>query len=149
LLRYFANKEFDTQIKRTGAKCITITGNETPEEHIEHVFSHYLKEAQATKIVIMGQGWAGHLLGEQLNSNFDIFKDKVKAIALADSVHSRDLINGDEKRVYLFEKVANWMTSAEDKKGDIIRDPRFGCTCISAGKFHNSRILFQFPLSDP
>lgn len=87
----------------------------------------------------MGQGWAGHLLGEQLNNNFDIFKDKVKAIALADSVHSRDLIEGDEKRVYLFEKVANWMTSAEDKKGEVIRDPRFGCTCISAGKFRTIR----------
>ncbi|KAJ2963268.1 hypothetical protein NQZ79_g1671 [Umbelopsis isabellina] len=128
---YWSNDK--AYIKRTDANCITIPGSDTPEEHVEHVFNHYLKTAPASRIAIMGQGWAGHLLGEQLNNNFDLFKDKVKAIALADSVHSRDLIEGDEKRVYLFEKVANWMTSAEDKKGEIIRDPRFGCTCISAG----------------
>jgi hypothetical protein len=82
----------------------------------------------------MGQGWAGHIIEEQLNSNFDWFKEKVKAIALADSVHSRDIIEGDDKRVFLFEKVTNWMASVEEKKDAIIRDPRFGCTCISAGK---------------
>ncbi|KAI8581468.1 hypothetical protein K450DRAFT_231454 [Umbelopsis ramanniana AG] len=119
--------------KRMGSKSIYISESDTPENHIHHVFEHYIKPSAASNIAIMGQGWAGHLIEEQLNSNFDLFKEKVKAIALADSVHSRDMVEGDDKRVFLFEKVTNWMASVEEKKDAIIRDPRFGCTCISAG----------------
>ncbi|KAG2186856.1 hypothetical protein INT44_003083 [Umbelopsis vinacea] len=130
-----ANYWFDHQswTKRTGPKSIYIPQSDTPENHINHVFEHYIKPSAASDIVIMGQGWAGHLIEEQLNSNFDLFKKRVKAIALADSVHSRDMVEGDDKRVFLFEKVMNWMASVEEKKDAIIRDPRFGCTCISAG----------------
>ncbi|OBZ87317.1 hypothetical protein A0J61_04645 [Choanephora cucurbitarum] len=113
------------------SKIIEIPGSETPEKHCEYVFEHFIKNAKAEKIAVMATGWGGHCFALTLNHEFDFIRQKVKVIAMTDSAHGSDLIEGSDKRTFMFENCINWIVNAKPK-GEIVQDPRFGCTCISS-----------------
>ncbi|RCH78872.1 hypothetical protein CU098_004294, partial [Rhizopus stolonifer] len=60
-----------------------------------------------------------------------ILKDRIKCVAMSNSVHTRDLIKNEGARAWLFSNGINWLVSQKEK-GATITDPRFGCTCISS-----------------
>ncbi|RUS15210.1 hypothetical protein BC937DRAFT_92744, partial [Endogone sp. FLAS-F59071] len=73
------------------------------------------------------------------NVPVDFFSQRVQAVALVNSVHSKDSITGSKKHIWLFENVANWVASDEEF-GTFIDDPRFGCRSISAGRLRTSAL---------
>lgn len=61
----------------------------------------------------------------------DFIKERVKAVAMLNSVHSKNMINEGGPRSFMFDNCVNWVSS-EVKKGQTVQDLRFGCTCISS-----------------
>ncbi|KAI8056303.1 uncharacterized protein B0P05DRAFT_560366 [Gilbertella persicaria] len=114
------------------ASTITeIPGSETPEKHCQYVFHHFIKNAKAEKIAVIAMGWGGHCFTLTLNNEFDFIKDRVKVIAMTDSAHGSDMIEGSDKRAFMFDNCINWIVNAK-AKGELVQDARFGCTCISS-----------------
>lgn len=92
-------------------------------------------------------------------------KERVKAVAMTNSVHARDLIEGEGKRAFMFDvsginitclafflnisvmpldqNCVNWVVSTA-KKGEVLQDLRYGCTSISSGKCYISSSFFFF-----
>lgn len=81
---------------------------------------------------------------------------------MSNSVHSSDMLKNEGTRRWLFDvskprkkkdthfffqNCINWVVSAK-AKGEIITDPRFGCTCISSSKkkreYNSERIIIYF-----
>ncbi|KAI9023670.1 Arb2 domain-containing protein [Phycomyces nitens] len=98
---------------------ITVPENDSPEAHCHYVFEHFVRNTKATKMAAIALGWGGHCFTEILNKNFDFLKDRMQAVAMADSVHSRDL------------HAVNWAVS-QQPRGDIVTDTRFGCEVLSS-----------------
>ncbi|KAI7903576.1 Arb2 domain-containing protein [Cokeromyces recurvatus] len=112
-------------------KLTVVPENETPEMHCEYVFHHVIRNAQASKIAVIAMGWGGYGFTLALNNDFDFIKERVKAVAMVNSVHTKDMINGGSKRTFMFDNCVNWVVS-QAKKGEIVTDIRSGCTCISS-----------------
>lgn len=95
----------------------------------------------------------------------DFFKKRVRAVAMADSTHSSDLLKGNDKRAwmrnvsnvfkrihwtilcidkYSIQHVVNWAVSSEPR-GQPITDNRFGCDCLSSGKTGLHYVGFHHP----
>ncbi|RUS29200.1 hypothetical protein BC938DRAFT_480935 [Jimgerdemannia flammicorona] len=130
-----------------------IPGSETPEAHCRYVFEHFIKHAKANNIAVIASAWGAHCLMDLMNNNcaylicsgplaiasilfssceiVEFFRRQVRAVALANSVHSRDTIVGDGKLVWLHENVVNWIVS-DANFGDMVEDLRFGCNSVSA-----------------
>jgi len=71
------------------------------------------------------------LITEMLNMDVEFFKQKVQAVAIANSVHSIDAVRDNAAKVWVHERVVNWIPSTEGL-GQIVQDPRFGCNCYSS-----------------
>ncbi|KAI8143882.1 Arb2 domain-containing protein [Fennellomyces sp. T-0311] len=106
--------------------------NEGPEDHCRYVFDQFISKAKSKRIVAMALGWGGHCLTELLNENFEFFKERVAAVAMADSTHSSDLVTGDTKRIWIRNHVVNWAAS-NNARGEPVKDTRLGCDCLSSG----------------
>ncbi|RUP49020.1 hypothetical protein BC936DRAFT_143456 [Jimgerdemannia flammicorona] len=115
------------------------------------------RHAKANNIAVIASAWGAHCLMDLMNNNcaylicsgplaiasilvcavvsvgieFEFFRRQVRAVALANSVHSRDTIVGDGKLVWLHENVVNWIVS-DANFGDMVEDLRFGCNSVSA-----------------
>ncbi|KAI9484140.1 MAG: hypothetical protein EXX96DRAFT_561041 [Benjaminiella poitrasii] len=113
------------------AKLTVVPENETPEKHCEYVFHHIIRNAKASKVAIIAMGWGGYGFTLALNNEFDFIKEHVKAVAMVNSVHTRDMINDSGKRTFMFDNCVNWIVS-QTKKGEAVNDIRFGCSCISS-----------------
>ncbi|KAG2216386.1 hypothetical protein INT45_004804 [Circinella minor] len=91
----------------TNMNFVMVPENEGPEVHCRYVFDKFISKVKATKIVAMTLGWGGFCLTELLNqycnviSQIDFFKERVKGVAMADSTHSSDLVDGDDKRIWI------------------------------------------------
>ncbi|KAL1936363.1 hypothetical protein VTP01DRAFT_497 [Rhizomucor pusillus] len=115
----------------TSMDFLMVPENESPEEHCQYVFRHFISKAKATKIAFMTLGWGGQCFAELMNQNFEFIKSRVLAVAMADSVHSRELIKGDDMRAWMQNHIVNWVVSKQPR-GEIVSDNRFGCECLSA-----------------
>ncbi|KAI8890939.1 hypothetical protein K501DRAFT_235814, partial [Backusella circina FSU 941] len=127
---WYDDKPQDTPPIHT-TKITTVPENDTPEMHTEYVFKHVISKAKAEKIAFMALGWGGHGLTMGLNNEFDHLKNKIKAAAFLDSSHSRDFVSNVQLRNWMFERALNWVVSGV-KRGEVVQDLRFGCTCISS-----------------
>ncbi|KAI7859225.1 Arb2 domain-containing protein [Circinella umbellata] len=116
----------------TNMNFVMVPENEGPEVHCRYVFDKFISKVKATKIVAMTLGWGGFCLTELLNQHFDFFKERVKGVAMADSTHSSDLVDGDDKRVWIRSHVLNWAASNENR-GEPLKDTRLGCDSLSSG----------------
>ncbi|KAF7721648.1 hypothetical protein EC973_004324 [Apophysomyces ossiformis] len=88
-------------------------------------------KAQANRMAVIANGWGGSNFTDLLNNHFDFIKSRVRAVTIANSTHTLDLIHGSDKRAWMIDNVVNWSVGQE-AKGEVINDRRFGCTCLSA-----------------
>ncbi|KAI9270725.1 hypothetical protein BDA99DRAFT_502546 [Phascolomyces articulosus] len=116
----------------THMNFVMLPENEGPEVHCSYVFDKFISKVKAENIVAMTLGWGGFCLTQLLNEHFDFFKNKVKAVAMADSTHSSDLIEGDDKRIWIRSHVLNWAAS-NNTRGEPLKDTRLGCDSLSSG----------------
>ncbi|KAI9492880.1 Arb2 domain-containing protein [Zychaea mexicana] len=116
----------------THMNFLMLPENDGPEQHCRYVFDHFISKAKAKRIVAMTLGWGGFCLTELLNQNFDFFKERVQAVAMADSTHSSDLVSSDRERIWIRNHVLNWCAST-NARGEPVKDTRLGCDCISSG----------------
>ncbi|KAI8343963.1 hypothetical protein BC941DRAFT_464202 [Chlamydoabsidia padenii] len=109
-----------------------IPGNESPEEHCQYVFRHFVRQSQAEKIGVVALGYGGHCFAELLNDHFDIIKPKVVGVAIANTSHLSDNIHGSDKRAWMYDHVVNW-TVSDQPKGENVPNNLIGCSSVSAG----------------
>lgn len=127
---WYNNRAWDTP--ETHCSQLTVVPeNDNPDNHCQYVFHHFIRNLKAEKVAVLAMGWAGHSFSLALNNEFDFIKDRVKAVAMTNSVHSRDLIEGEGRRAFMFDNCVNWVVS-NAKRGEIVIDDRFGCTNISS-----------------
>ncbi|KAI9357452.1 hypothetical protein BD770DRAFT_388768 [Pilaira anomala] len=127
---WYDNRAWDAP-KAHCTEIIEVPGSETPENHCQYVFHHFIRNVKAEKVAVLAMGWGGHGFTLALNNEFDFIKEHVKAVAMTNSVHARDLIEGEGKRAFMFDNCVNWVVSTA-KKGEVLQDLRYGCTSISS-----------------
>ncbi|KAG0163611.1 hypothetical protein DFQ30_011290 [Apophysomyces sp. BC1015] len=125
------NKPSDTLPLSSYTQYDIVPENDTPEAHCEYVFRRFISKAKATRIAAIANGWGASNFTDMLNNHFDFVKARVRAVAMANSAHTIDLIEGANKRTWIIDNVVNWSVG-EQAKGEIVNDRRFGCTCLSA-----------------
>ncbi|KAI8366671.1 uncharacterized protein BYT42DRAFT_587459 [Radiomyces spectabilis] len=128
-LFFYDNAPHDRVLSNTPFEIIP--ENSGPEEHCQYVFEQFVRSSKAKTVNVIALGWGGYCFTEILNKHFDFVKERVGAVAIADSAHSITLVEGEHKRAWMINHMANWAVSGEPK-GTIIRDPRMGCDTISA-----------------
>ncbi|KAI9322310.1 hypothetical protein BX666DRAFT_1893688 [Dichotomocladium elegans] len=130
---YWYDNKAQEMPPKTHMNFITVPENGSPEEHCCYVLRNFILKSKANRIAAITVGWGGYNLTEMLNENGDFFKNRVLAVAMADSTHSSDLIKGDDKRSWMRNHVVNWAVSTETALGKPLNDNRFGCECLSSG----------------
>ncbi|XP_068622505.1 FAM172 family protein homolog CG10038 [Battus philenor] len=106
-----------------------IPHNGTGEEHARYVWDNYVKEAKASKILIVAHSYGGILtvtLSDQLKEEFE---QRVKAIAMTDSVHGYSEFKVTD---YLKKISKNWISSSAPLDTPL-KTPEFDITRVSAG----------------
>ncbi|KAG2198536.1 hypothetical protein INT47_008640 [Mucor saturninus] len=127
---WYDNRAWDSP-KVHCSEMTVVPENDNPENHCQYVFHNFIRNVKAEKVAVLAMGWGGHSFTLALNNEFDFIKDRVKAVAMTNSVHARDLIEGDGRRAFMFDNCVNWVVS-NAKKGETVQDLRFGCTSISS-----------------
>jgi len=100
--------------------------------HVSNLWEQIILKSPATNVVIAAHSYGGTMATYLLNTRVWEFMIKVKAIALADSVHqSEDIDDAESKREFFMDKAFNWVNSTEaiGTSIDIIN----GCVCVSSG----------------
>ncbi|ORZ13698.1 hypothetical protein BCR42DRAFT_418884 [Absidia repens] len=129
---WYDNAPHDMPPLKANDMWSTIPGSESPEQHCQYVFRHFVRQAQAEKIGVIALGYGGHCFTDMINENFDIVKSKVVGVALANSTHLSAYINGQDKRAWMINHVVNWVLS-DQPKGEDVPNTLIGCTSVSSG----------------
>ncbi|RCH85814.1 hypothetical protein CU097_009077, partial [Rhizopus azygosporus] len=80
-----------------------VPGSEGPEEHCRYVFDHFIRQVKTRKLAALTLDWGGHALTQALDVNFAEYKNRFICTAMANSVHSRDMIKNTSLRTWLFD----------------------------------------------
>ncbi|GBG84061.1 hypothetical protein CBR_g37936 [Chara braunii] len=101
-----------------------IPNNSTPEEHVLCVWDQVIQNLGARHIVILAHSFGGVLLGGLLRNRCKEVLQRVRCVALADSVHGfwkpQDL--PEKARFFFVEHCANWVASKKPL-GTILAEP--------------------------
>ncbi|CAK1542371.1 unnamed protein product [Leptosia nina] len=108
---------------------IKIPHSSTSEEHAEYVWKHYVTETSAKNIVIIAHSYGGFLtvmLAQKFKKDFE---ERVRAVAMTDSVHSFSGVKIPEtlKRIS-----TNWVSNSAQVDTPL-KTPEFEITRLSAG----------------
>ncbi|KAJ3094982.1 hypothetical protein HDU97_007406 [Phlyctochytrium planicorne] len=120
---------FNSNKNRMGNR--PIRGSEDPVRHVEYVWKNIVRNSSTKDILIVAHSYGGVCVGQLLDKNVHEMKDRVKAIALTDSVHSNLFQNADAAK--LMKKIGtNWVRSRDalDKPCSRVGN---GCPFVSAG----------------
>ena len=81
----------------------------TSEEHAQYVWNKYISQSKAASILVVAHSFGGVVTASLAEKNED-FVDRVKAVALTDSVHSlRYMDSSKEVEKFYERKVINWV----------------------------------------
>jgi len=100
--------------------------------HVSNLWDQIISKSTAANIFIAAHSYGGIMSAYLLNTKVWDFMIKVKAIALADSVHQlEDIDETESKREFFMEKSLNWVNNSEPigTSIDIIN----GSVCVSSG----------------
>ncbi|CAN0323039.1 unnamed protein product [Lampetra planeri] len=87
-------------------------GNETPEEHLEYVWKHFVTKSVASKIFVMAFSYGGAAVVNLVNNRPDVLK-RLSAVAFADSVHRLHPSNQNVVRWFKTFSV-HWVRSSKE-----------------------------------
>ncbi|KAJ3051011.1 hypothetical protein HK097_008012, partial [Rhizophlyctis rosea] len=121
-----SNYNYDVKTKKK------IRGSEDPYSHVQYVWQKIVAPAKSQEILIVAHSAGGYSTQKLVYAAFKSIKDRVKAIALTDSVHGG--LGGfgrDEVDQWWYQHAINWVASSQplgtmvSKGGD--------CVCWAAG----------------
>ncbi|XP_078473210.1 cotranscriptional regulator ARB2A homolog isoform X1 [Lampetra planeri] len=93
-------------------KYRSVKGNETPEEHLEYVWKHFVTKSVASKIFVMAFSYGGAAVVNLVNNRPDVLK-RLSAVAFADSVHRLHPSNQNVVRWFKTFSV-HWVRSSKE-----------------------------------
>ncbi|XP_061428507.1 cotranscriptional regulator FAM172A-like isoform X2 [Lethenteron reissneri] len=93
-------------------KYCSVKGNETPEEHLEYVWEHFVTKSVASKIFVVAFSYGGAAVVNLVNTRPDVL-EKLSAVAFADSVHRLHLSNQNVVRWFKTFSV-HWVRSSKE-----------------------------------
>ncbi|XP_031566757.1 cotranscriptional regulator FAM172A-like [Actinia tenebrosa] len=91
-------------------KCIK--GSENPQDHFVYVWNNFIKKAKAKHIVIVAHSFGGVVVLHGLR-NIKEAKERIKAVAFTDSVHSVGHYESSDIKQFFKERTRNWVSSRE------------------------------------
>ncbi|XP_021347471.1 protein FAM172A-like, partial [Mizuhopecten yessoensis] len=111
------------------------SGNSSPEEHVETLWTEYVAKSNAKHIVIVAHSYGGVCTLELAKNHIDEFEEKVMAIALTDSVHSFAHQKTSEQVIKFYQQRAqNWASAGQKEPLDAPLDFKMDfCPTVSAG----------------
>lgn len=107
----------------------TIPHSSTPEEHALYVWKTYISKANATSVVIVAHSYGGVVTVSLADEVRKEFEERVKAIALTDSVHS---YSNMKITPFIKEVAMNWISS-QSPLDTPMKTPDFDIMRLSAG----------------
>ncbi|KYQ89731.1 esterase/lipase/thioesterase domain-containing protein [Tieghemostelium lacteum] len=112
-----------------------IKGSESPLKHLFYIFDNIISKSPAKKFIIIAHSYGGVITSELLDQRTDKLKDKLKLIALTDSVHSLSKKTTDYTRTFFdnSKKTRNWVRSDEPLGQDLGYSKIQGCQLYSSG----------------
>eukprot|EP01132_Coremiostelium_polycephalum_P001234 gene1234-1558_t len=113
----------------------------TPLGHLLQVYDEFITKSPAKDLVIVAHSYGGvitsKLLQEREGDNESSIYDRLKVVALTDSVHTVNLLSGPSKKFVQFfadhEKTRNWVKSDQPGNTDLGHSKIQGCGIASAG----------------
>ncbi|EGG21139.1 esterase/lipase/thioesterase domain-containing protein [Cavenderia fasciculata] len=111
-------------------KMGSVPGSETPYNHVQYVYDHYIVKSKAKAITIIAHSFGGQLTMHILESRPKIM-DKLKAIGLTDSVHSHSVL-----------RRSNVESDSEDDDDDNEQNTQYKYT--KAQKVENNKKVLKF-----
>ncbi|XP_031550012.1 cotranscriptional regulator FAM172A-like [Actinia tenebrosa] len=110
-----------------------IQGSESAQDHFVYVWNNFIKKAKAEHIVIVAHSFGGVVVLHGLR-NIKEAKERIKAVAFTDSVHSVGHYESSDIKQFFKERTRNWVSSREPLDTPI-RSYYEGDTCelVSAG----------------
>eukprot|EP00741_Cyanophora_paradoxa_P008169 tig00001265_g7906.t1 len=110
-----------------------IRGSEKAEAHTLYVWDHIVSKSPARDVYLVAHSYGGICTVALLSERTDQVKERVRAIALTDSVHHIPPTMSSKAKK-LFEKLAvNWVASSKPLDAETPHHRDSGCRCISAG----------------
>ncbi|CAK1581303.1 unnamed protein product [Parnassius mnemosyne] len=106
-----------------------IPNSGTAEEHARYVWDTYVKNCKASSILIVAHSYGGIVTVTLADQVKDEFEQRVKAIALTDSVHGYSMFMVTD---YLKKVSKNWISSSSPLDVPMLT-PEFDITRVSAG----------------
>ncbi|XP_056888026.1 cotranscriptional regulator FAM172A homolog isoform X4 [Takifugu flavidus] len=91
-----------------------IQENASSEEHVVHVWDHFVSKAEAKNVFIMAHSYGGLSFVELMNQRETDVKNRVRAVAFADSAHNiwhQDTSKGTQD--WMQQHCCNWVSSSE------------------------------------
>ncbi|KAJ3193820.1 hypothetical protein HK101_004035 [Irineochytrium annulatum] len=108
-----------------------IPGSDSPMRHVATVWDDFVMKAAAKDVAIVAHSYGGYCVSALVEAREDEVKERVKAIAFTDSVHSNQYSKSSVKS--LMQKIAiNWVRS-ELPLDSKERGMGNGCKSLSAG----------------
>ncbi|KAJ3051199.1 hypothetical protein HK097_007830 [Rhizophlyctis rosea] len=109
-----------------------IRGSEDPDSHVQYVWQKIVAPAKSQDILIVAHSAGGYSTKKLVLAAYPSIKDRVKAIALTDSVHGRlGEFGRDEVDEWWYQHAINWVASLQPL-GTTVRNGS-DCVCRSAG----------------
>uniref|UniRef100_A0A674MI96 ARB2 cotranscriptional regulator A n=1 Tax=Takifugu rubripes TaxID=31033 RepID=A0A674MI96_TAKRU len=93
---------------------IPVRENASSEEHVVHVWDHFVSKAEAKNVFIMAHSYGGLSFVELMNQRETDVKNRVRAVAFADSAHNiwhQDTSKGTQD--WMQQHCCNWVSSSE------------------------------------
>jgi hypothetical protein len=135
----FANKVNVTKQPSSSSSAseretISVVGSETPANHLQYVWDHYVMPSAASQVFIVANGVGGEMVLRLLECRPEAV-NRLTGIAFLDSSHA--MVHKDvsmQVKSFLQMRAMNWRISGTDLSGVILKGgDTLGCLSISAG----------------
>lgn len=119
---------------KVGKNRRRIRGSESPEDHMDYLWNHFVKPSKAKNIAIVAHSYGGVSTLYLVNKYLDQFRERVFAMAFTDSVHSFSHQDDttEESIDFFKERAVNW-ASAYDPLDTVLKTSIDYTPTVSAG----------------
>ncbi|GAM22689.1 hypothetical protein SAMD00019534_058640 [Acytostelium subglobosum LB1] len=109
-----------------------VEGSESPINHALYCYDNFVAKSPAQQVVIVAHSFGGVVTMNLLSKRKPLL-ERLKAVALTDSVHSPHQVRGDTEQLlkFLQDRCRNWIASNEPLDTDFGSNP--SCSIVSSG----------------
>ncbi|KAJ1795116.1 hypothetical protein LPJ59_004403 [Coemansia sp. RSA 2399] len=121
-------------------RSIPISGSETPNEHVGHVWRTIIRDCDAQSVAFVSHSSAGTTVVDLLRYDFARFTNKVACAAFIDSTHSTFMLKSGTVS-WLRQAAKQWETTSASQLADAEVSDRVGCSVAQVANDSDFREL--------